>query len=462
MMKRLFLVLILVCSLLLASMPDRCIASEAFPVYPCLEPNVRFWIDVYTEYPTTKGIIHDSHDLSVIYEVIDLWDHDKYGARKVNKKRISVAEAKYRKILGELCKGPPKNAEAERVAGLFGSAPERATFRTAAHSIRCQIGQKDRFQEGLMVSGAYIEEMKAIFRSHGLPEDLAYLPHVESSFNLKAHSKAGAAGIWQFTRATGKRFLTIGHTVDERRDPIQSTKAAAQLLKENYEQLGTWPLAITAYNYGMKGLRRAKHSKDRYEEVFTDYRSRRFRFASRNFYSEFLAARQAAKKHEQYFGPIELSEPSGTLDILLETSASIAELSSHFNVDAETLRTLNPALGQRVFKHQRPIPKGYILRLPAGALQDPSRPSAESRQDAYKPRKEPGRYYHVQKGDTLSEIAEAQGLKIDDLIAANDLDSRATICVNQKLFLPLPCSDPSGLDSMRVPSLRADGTEQDR
>ncbi len=427
-----------------------------------MEPNVRFWIDVYTEYPTTKGILHDSHDLSVIYEVIDLWASDKYGAGKVNKKRINVAEAKYRKILRELSQCPPRNAEADRVAGLFGSAPGRATFRTAAHSIRCQIGQKDRFQEGLIVSGAYIEEMKAIFRSRGLPEDLAYLPHVESSFNLKAHSKAGAAGIWQFTRATGKRFLTIGHTVDERRDPIQSTRAAAQLLKENYERLGNWPLAITAYNYGMKGLGRAKRSKDRYEEVFTDYRSRRFRFASRNFYSEFLAARQAAKNRQQYFGPIDLSEPPDTLNILLEMRATVAELSSHFNVDAETLQTLNPALGQRVFEHQKPIPKGFILRLPAGALQAPRLLTAESRQDAYKPRKEPGRYYHVQKGDTLSEIAEAQGLKIEDLIAANDLDSRATICVNQKLLLPLPCSPPSEPDSMRVTSLQADGTDQDR
>jgi membrane-bound lytic murein transglycosylase D len=461
-MKKLFLLLALVCSFLLVSRLDPCIASEAFPVYPCLEPNLRFWIDVYTKYPSTKGIIHDSDDLTVIYGVIELWPPDKNGAAKVNKKRITIAKEKYQKTLRELSQGSPKDVEAERVAGLFGACAGRATFRTAARNIRCQIGQKDRFEEGLIRSGAYIEEMKGIFRSHGLPEDLAYLPHVESSFNFKAHSKVGATGIWQFTRATGKRFLTVGHTLDERRDPIRSTEAAAQLLKENFEKLGNWPMAITAYNHGMKGVWRAKRSKGGYEEVFTDYSSRRFKFASRNFYSEFLAARDAAKNHEQYFGSIELNKPLETRDVLLEGHASIADLSSHFDVDMETIQALNPALRQPVLKHQQYVPKGYTLRLPADAAEDPALLSAESLQDIYKPHQKPSGYYHVQRGDTLSEIAKAEGLKVPDLIAANNLDSRGTIYVNQKLRLPLPCSEPTEADSVTMTSLQAGETDQGR
>jgi peptidoglycan lytic transglycosylase D len=461
-MKKLILLPALVLSLFLVSMPDPCIASEAFPVYPCLEPNVRFWIDVYTKYPTTKGIIHDSDDLSVIYDVIELWNPDKIGAGRINKKRINIAEAKYQRILRELSQGPPKDTEEERVADLFGAGAGRATFRTAAHNIRCQIGQSDRFEDGLVHSGAYIEEMKGVFRSYGLPEDLAYLPHVESSFNLKAHSKVGAAGIWQFTRTTGKRFLTVGHSVDERCDPILSTEAAAQLLKENFEKLKNWPMAITAYNHGMKGVRRAKRSKGGYEDVFTDYSSRRFRFASRNFYSEFLAARQVAKNYEQYFGAIELDKPLETRDILLEGHASIADLSSHFNVNVETIQTLNPALRRPVFKYQKYVPKGYTLRLPAGAAEDPELLSPQSLQDVYKPHQEPSRYYHVQRGDTLSEIAKALGLKVNDLIAANNLDSRGTIYVNQKLRLPLPCPDPTEEAKVKVTSLQAGETDQGR
>lgn len=461
-MKKLIFLPALVLSLLLASMPDPCIASEDFPVYPCLEPNVRFWIDVYTKYPTTKGIIHDSDDLSIIYDVIDLRSPDKIGAGRINRKRINIAEAKYQRILRELSQGPPKDTEAERVAHLFGAGAGRATFRAAAHNIRCQIGQRDRFEDGLVHSGAYIKEMKRVFRSHGLPEDLAYLPHVESSFNLKAHSKAGAAGIWQFTRTTGKRFLTVGHSVDERRDPIRSTEAAAQLLKQNFENLKNWPMAITAYNHGMKGVRRAKRSKGGYEDVFTDYSSRRFRFASRNFYSEFLAARQIAKNYEQYFGPIELDKPLETRDVLLEGHASIADLSSHFNVDVGTIQTLNPALRRPVFKYQKYVPKGYTLRLPADLPEDSELLSPESLQDIYKPHQKPSRYYRVQRGDTLSEIAEALGLKVSDLMAANDLDSRGTIYVNQKLRLPLPCPDPTEEENVKVTSLQAGETDQGR
>jgi len=96
--------------------------------------------------------------------------------------------------------------------------------------------------------------------------------------------------------------MTIGYAMDERRDPIRSSKAAAKLLKQNYEKLGNWPMAITAYNHGVTGMLRAKRAKGSYEEIFKDYRRRRFQFASRNFYAEFLAAREVAKNYRRYFG----------------------------------------------------------------------------------------------------------------------------------------------------------------
>lgn len=108
------------------------------------------------------------------------------------------------------------------------------------------VFRKDRFRDGLIRSGAYIDEIKRIFRSQGLAEDLAYLPHVESSFNPKAYSKFGASGMWQFTRSTGKHYMKVGYTIDERRDPIISSHAAAKLLRHNYQKLHNWPLALTA------------------------------------------------------------------------------------------------------------------------------------------------------------------------------------------------------------------------
>ena len=102
--------------------------------------------------------------------------------------------------------------------------------------------------------------MRAVFRDQGMPDDLALLPHVESSFNVRAYSKYGAAGVWQFMRGTGRRFMKVDYVVDESLDPITATRAAARLLRENYAILGTWPLALTAYNHGAAGMARAVRS----------------------------------------------------------------------------------------------------------------------------------------------------------------------------------------------------------
>ena len=117
-----------------------------------------------------------------------------------------------------------------------------------------------------------------------MPEDLADLPHVESSFNIGAVSKAGASGIGQFTRSTGSQYMRINRHVDERTNPFVSTRAAAQLLKKNYEILGSWPLAITAYNYGTSGMMQSRSIHGSYENIFNKYREGYFKFASRNFY----------------------------------------------------------------------------------------------------------------------------------------------------------------------------------
>jgi membrane-bound lytic murein transglycosylase D len=315
------------------------------------------------------------------------------------------------------------------------------------YRIRCQIGQKDRFRQGLIRSGAYLEEIQEVFHLHGLPEDLAYLPHVESSFNPKAYSKFGAAGIWQFTRFTGKQFMTVGYAVDERRDPIQSSKAAAQLLKQNYKKLGNWPMAITAYNHGMAGMLRAKRAKGSYEAIFRGYRSRIFKFASRNFYSEFLAAREIAKNYERYFGAIKLDTPVETWNMVLEGYASINDLSRYFKVDIPTIRRLNSSLRSPIFEGQKHVPKGYVLRLPSHAAHKPQSSFAELPKDLYKSRQKPSRFHRVKKGDTVGKIAKLHGLKVSDLILANNLNSRGTIYLRQNLRLPVPDEKPDLLET---------------
>ena len=413
--------------------------SGNFPLYSCIQPNVDFWLKIYTQYSTDQGVIHDKRRMERIYGIIPLEDPYRSGGRRINRKRIKAAKKKYKRILTKLMQGKaPVGPEEHRVAEQFGTDAKSADYRAALRNIRCQTGQKDRFRKGLIRSGAYIDEIKRIFAEAGLPEDLAYLPHVESSFNPKAYSKFGAAGMWQFTRSTGRRFMKVGYTIDERRDPILSSHAAAKLLQHNRSKLDNWPLAITAYNHGVTGVRRAVRKKGNYERIFKEYRSRLFKFASRNFYSEFLAAREAAKNYRQYFGELALNVPQKSHSIVLTGYVSLPEVAGHLNVETAELRKLNPALRAPVFRGQKYIPKGYCLRLPYRIGEDWQQLIAQLPQSIFRQRQKRSTIYTVQRGDTAGNIAKTHGVNLNELIAVNNLDRRATIYVNQKLRIPLP------------------------
>ena len=417
---------------LLLQMPA---ASEAshFPTYDAIRPNVAFWIKVYTEYTTNQSIIHDSDDLTIIYEVIDLVPYESPSASKVNRRRMKRAKAKYEHLLKRLAADPETGDPACRqVAKLFGPGATAKTYHAARRRVRCQVGQSDRFQTGLIRSGAYIEKIRSIFRAENLPEALAYLPHVESSFNTKAYSKFGAAGVWQFTRSTGKRFMKVGYVLDERRDPILATHAAAGLLKENFEKLNSWPLAITAYNHGAAGMARAKQSFGDYPTIFAHYRSRTFKFASRNFYPEFLAACEVAQNYQAYFGELVLDRPDQIQVVTLDGYVNMEQLCNHYKIPVHVAQELNPALRPPVFNGQKLVPQGYPLRLPAEL------DLAAIPVELYHGVQKPSLFYTVQPDDTAGRIARTQGVKLTELILANNLDRRARIYPKQTLRIPLP------------------------
>ena len=440
-MQRLFVTCFLIMALSL--FPGLCRGSESeadpFPVPQCIQANVNFWVNVYSEYHSGQGIIHDHKNLGIVYSVVEIVNQDRPGAGKINKARIKAAKKKVQTLLEKLARGGASSGpEEQRVANLFGPDARPADFRRAVHRIRCQVGQKDRFREGLIRSGAYLSEIKQIFRERGLPVDLAYLPHVESSFNPDAYSKFGAAGAWQFTRSTGKRYMTVGYTVDERRDPIRSSHAAARLLKSNYEKLGDWPMAITAYNHGATGMLRAQRKMGSYAAIFKSYRSRIFRFASRNFYSEFLAAREVAKNYRHHFGNLDFNAPLKTTAVKLAGFVSLPQLAQQLDVDMDLLRKLNPALRQPVFTGQKYAPKGYHLLLPADEERNWENLMADLPPEVFRYDQKHGRLYTVRRGDTAGDIARLHGIRLTDLMAANDLDRRATVYVNQNLRIPLP------------------------
>ncbi|WP_419661416.1 LysM: peptidoglycan-binding lytic transglycosylase [Desulfosarcina variabilis str. Montpellier] len=435
--KRFLACIAVVCTLFLGLSASGYADQTLFPEYTEVKPNVSFWINIYTRYPTTQVVIHDSVDLDIVYDVIDLVPAKAPGARKANRKRMKAASKKYWQILRDLASDPsPQDPDSQRVAALFGDSADAAVFRQASHQVRCQLGQADRFRDGLVRSGEYIDQIRSILTSYGVPEALAYLPHVESSFDTSAYSKFGAAGMWQFTRSTGKRFLTVNLVVDERRDPIAATHAAAQLLKENYEKLGSWPLAITAYNHGAAGMQRAKAMHGDYPNIFSEYNGRTFKFASRNFYSEFLAARKIASDHQRYFGELDLDDPVSRHSIRLEGFLDYKALCRHLGFDPAIIRAMNPALRPPVFNGQKLIPKDYRLNLPDMAEFDGGVSLATLLPDIYQRAQKPSRFYTVQRGDTAGKIARMHHVRVEDLVLANNLNHRATVYLRQRLRIP--------------------------
>ena len=338
-------------------------ASPAIPEPAALEPDVHFWMRVYSEISTNAGFIHDQRNLAIVYETLHF---DPELAPRARELQVTVARERYQDILRRLGTGAaPQNAEEQRVKDLWAEA-EPARLRQAADDVRFQLGQSDRFRAGLRRAGVWEGHIAQTLAAKGLPPEIAALPHVESSFQPSAMSKAGAAGMWQFIRSTGRRYLHIDAAVDERLDPYRSTEAAAQLLSYNYRLLGSWPLAITAYNHGAEGMRRARDQlgTDDIVRIVRQYQSPTFGFASRNYYCSFLAALRLDREPEKYFGTVTPDPVVTSHELQLTTPARADSLAAVLKLDRNTLRTLNPALRNTVWNLQRPIPRGYRLRLP--------------------------------------------------------------------------------------------------
>jgi membrane-bound lytic murein transglycosylase D len=344
-----------------------------FQVDQRMRKNVDFWIRIYTEFSSNQGLIHDSKYIDHVYEILDFKNETRS-----NSKVIKTQKKKWKEILLSVHK---KQTHAEkmtddekRVFELFRDVDEPNKFLNAAHRkrLRFQLGQKDRFLDGLYQSGRFLPMMEVIFKKEGMPLELTRLPFVESSFNIKARSKVGASGIWQFMRSTAKLFMKITPAYDERNDPIRATEGAAKLLRLNYESLQRWPLAVTAYNHGRKGMMRAvrKVGSEELGDLVSDYHSRSFGFASSNFFTELLAAIEVEKNAEKYFGKIPRAALVDYFEVELPDFIGFRDLAQEMALDVKAVKDLNPGLSESVFTGSLLIPRGYRLRLPRHAGPD--------------------------------------------------------------------------------------------
>ena len=276
-----------------------------FPRPASIEPNISFWVKVFTEYTARDFVVHDRDQIGRVYQVFTV-----PGSGLPTRDDIDWAHAylraKYTDMFTRLASGAqPITWEERKVAAMFKGEPLSA-YLEAIDNLRIQEGLQERFRDGLLRSRYYAPTMERIFRTFGLPPELVTLATVESGFRCGARSSAGAVGIWQFTRATARHYMKVSRRHDDRLNPVRETEAAAKLLRSNYAQLGDWPLAITAYNYGTAGMARAAAANDHdYERIETSYKGSRYGFAVRNYYPEFLAALQVHRYENAYFPGIE-------------------------------------------------------------------------------------------------------------------------------------------------------------
>ena len=283
------------------------LTADEFPRPKSIEPQVNFWRNVYANWSRSQVVIHDNVHMNLVYEVFFLPGDTVEGYTPLQKDFIQEKFNYWRERLRSLeertAMGASLNSEDQQLAErIVQGSKDAGGIQGASQRLRYQRGLRERFQRGLEISGLYDRQFRTIFRSAGLPEDLAYLPHVESSFQANAHSSAGALGIWQFTAGAAKRFMNGDDSVSARLNPIASAQGAARYLSFAYQKLGSWPLAVTSYNHGIGGMGRAKERfGTNFSRIVKHYDHPLFGFASRNYYAEFLAARDIAKDPQQFF-----------------------------------------------------------------------------------------------------------------------------------------------------------------
>ena len=439
--------LALVLALPLAGASDA--GGSQLPRPASFESSIGFWRSIFGTYSRNQVVLHDNVHLGVVYAVLDFRPQDEPGRsltreeRRAREKRVKHEQKKVEQALERLHRfagSPPKITPLEaRVRDRLKQVSTPVNYARASGRVRAQSGLRESFSSGLVRQSGYLAEMEAIFRARGLPVELARMPLVESCFDVDAYSKVGAAGVWQFMPATGRQYLKINSALDERRDPIRATEAAAEHLERDYEALGSWPLAVTAYNHGRGGMQRAmrSHGSD-FESMVKNYGGRRFGFASRNFYIELLAAIDVSKNADAYFGRLPVLGVPELREIKLRRSMRLKDAAAHVGVPRDHLLATNPAFLRRVRYGVDRIPRGYRLRVPRTAhdatlatrRRDTGRESAGA--------KEPRVVVHrVSRGQTLGGIARRYGSSIREIQKMNGVRNPRRIQAGQDLIIPL-------------------------
>jgi membrane-bound lytic murein transglycosylase D len=350
-------------------------AETTFPCPDTMREGVEFWKRVWTRWTLEQVVLHDTDHPGIVYEVFELpppvGEVYTDAQREFVKGRREALQATLAAIELKVAADTPLADDEKALVLTITDAAGSEGLAGASQRVRSQRGLRERFRRGLEISGRYHDAFVAVFRDAGLPEDLAKLPHVESSFQVAARSSAGAVGVWQFTRGAARKFMLMTPGLDERLDPVAAARGAARYLKTAYEMLGSWPLAITSYNHGIEGMRAAR---DRFgldfARILDEYDGRTFGFASKNFYKEFLAAKEIADDPAAYFPEGLVPDPPLAHEsITIDRPTAAQRVASRYDVPLPGLAAINPAWTARALRGSSPLPAGTEIWLPKGTLE---------------------------------------------------------------------------------------------
>ena len=309
----------------------------------------------------------------------------------------------------------------------------------------------DKIQAGLVRSGRYLPMIHQVFAEEGLPQDLAMIAFIESSFLPLARSNKMAHGIWQFMPRTGRQYgLRSNGLVDERRDFEKSTRAAARYLAYLNEIFGDWYFAMAAYNAGEGKILRAINrtgARDFWHLASTNA----IRKQTKNYVPAFLASVLISKNPSHYGFEVVPDPPLEFDTVRLERSISLEDLSKASQFPLEDLQSLNPELLTAVTPQQ---PEGYDLRIPDGTLGTLSLVVA-----AIPTTRPPEFKTHVaKKGDTLPKIARRYGVTISSLASANSLSTRARLSRGQEIMVPEKARKTAKASTPKVAAAKSNKT----
>jgi membrane-bound lytic murein transglycosylase D len=338
---------------------------------------------------------------------------------------------------------PPRYADAfkflDQIPGISSEEPQAddslydipivRTPSLETHLRFFHTGIRDRFEQWLNRLSRYKPLVDKIFMEFDLPSDLVFLSLVESGFNPHAYSRARATGPWQFMKGTARLYgLRVDQYVDERRDPIKSTVAAARYLRDLYDLFGTWPLAMAAYNAGEGKVMRALQKAQ--AETFWDItRTKHLKRETKEYVPRFMAATMIAKNPDRYGFSHEPTDVHEFEEVVVRRSVHLRTLADAAGIPFAELKQLNPELRRDVTP---PGDAEYFLKVPVGA-----KATVEQKLETLKPwkppvwlvkksndRKDSSEWYRVRLGDSLWKIAKRFHVTVKELKDWNNLTGR--------------------------------------